>query len=166
MTEEQEKLYQAQREAEDLCDGAYYTLEEYMRTIGKGARKDYQTAFNQAKRDLGKIIGLKKGFPNVGAGAFIDNCIDLAKVDPETGKPIPYAYGYRTDEHWESGYAWAVFHIKDLPSSIDLFEEDLAYNLSGWTRHYSGPGRSFSSDPYYVMGRTRVLVKQFRGLDI
>jgi hypothetical protein len=44
--------------------------------------------------------------------------------------------------------------------------ENLAYELTGWRQTYRGPGLGFSSDPYYIMGRTRVLVKQLRGLDI
>lgn len=170
--EERAKEYHAQCDAEIHCDDAHFFFEKYMRAIGKAARLHKQTATNQVYRNIDHIV-----LHDYATIDFIDECTELTKRDPETGMPIPYASGHRSDESGESCYAWAVFNIADLPSNIDVDvdckdpqwvgeEGDLAYELTGWAQHYRGPGRIFSSEPYYIKSRTRILVKQSRGLDI
>jgi len=43
---------------------------------------------------------------------------------------------------------------------------DLAHVLTGWDRHYGGPGRSFSEEPKVQVFGTKVLVTQYCGLDV
>lgn len=80
--------------------------------------------------------------------------------------------GARSDEYGDSGYVWALFNRKDIPQSLideslDPDSEcDLAYHLTGWTAFSRGVGRMFGSAPGCVIGRNRILVRQFRGLDI
>ena len=149
------EIFFSQREAEELCDNAHYLLREYKHQIGLAARKCKQIALNQIEHDL----------DIVDADAFIDKCIEISKRTLD-GVITPYASGHRMDDNGSACYAWAVFFIKDLPNDIDLDSDFLAEDLTGWARMYSGPGRAFCQDPYAKKGRTRILVRQFRGLDI
>ena len=165
--EKRMKEYRAIHDAENCCDDAHYVFKRYMRAIGKVARLDWHTASHQLERDLKANIDL----PTLKIGLLepiIERGIDLAKRDPESGLPIPYASGhsYGSDEEDESFYAWSAFNIADLPSDIDVNDADLPYVLTGWAHHWNGAGRSFSNSPYTIVGRTRILVKQFKGLDI
>jgi hypothetical protein len=160
--EEKAKAYNNQRDAESMCDDAYHLFQRYMRKIGLAARSSLLVAMNQIERDFDYIAN------DHVAECLLDKAIEASKRD-EDGMPIPYASGHSSDEEGESCYAWAVFLLKDLPKDIDLnFDaQAVAYNLTGWQQHYRGPGQSFSSEPY-IGGKsnTRILVKQFRGLDI
>lgn len=173
--EERAKQYRDQREAEDLCDAAHYAMLRYLRTIGQAARYDRLTAASQLERDIGlqddrlirELAGGKgkEDYENI-VNRLVDKGIDLAKRDPETGYPIPSASGFSMDEDATGGFAWAVFNKKDLPSDIEIDDDDLAYKLTGWQYYYGGPGRSFSHEPWAHVSRSRILVKQQRGLDI
>jgi hypothetical protein len=89
----------------------------------------------------------------------------------EHGFLIPRAHGVRRDEYGESGYKWAVYDR--LTAEVELgsegyttADEEAGSYLTGWCRFERGPGRPFGSDPWVILSRTRVLVKQFCGLDI
>lgn len=177
--EESYKAYLAEREADDFCENAHYAFKRYMCLIGSAARKHRQSAINQVERDFDKSGGvvlaarnrLKAHVPSVHKivmNDFIDKCIDVSKINPETGCPFPVAEGFRHDED-SGGYAWALFRVEDLPSDLSTDQDTLALAvaLTGWCRWYKGPGRSFGHDPYVAKKtKTRILVKQFRGLDI
>lgn len=78
-------------------------------------------------------------------------------------KPRAEGFSYTDDS---SGYAWALFHVDDLPSYFDLEDRDLDYRLTGWYCYAHGVGRSFSDVPTLRKVGKRILVKQYRGLDI
>lgn len=164
MTSQEDKVkeYHAMRDAQDQSDEAHYVFEKYMYKIGMAGREHKQTALNQAEHDFCRSGGaVTVDYLN----KFVDRCIDIAKRTPE-GAVKCYAHGFRSDDEC-STYMWRAFLIKDLPSDIDLTDDDLAYHLTGWVRREPVcAGQSFSSEPYYTMSRTRILVKQFRGLDI
>lgn len=164
MTTEQAKLYHAMRDAENHTHDAYFEFKAYMYNIGMAGRCHRQTALNQAEADLRKSGGsVTVDYLN----QFVDRCIDIAKRTTE-GEVKCYAHGCRSEDDEGSIYMWKAFLIKDLPSDIDLTEdEDLAYYLTGWVRREPAcAGQSFASEPYYIKSNTRILVKQFRGLDI
>jgi hypothetical protein len=72
----------------------------------------------------------------------------------------------------DSGYVWALFNTKDIhEGELARYKDDpddveFAFRLTGWHAYNKGTGRAFAADPTVVVGRTRILVKQFRGLDI
>lgn len=89
----------------------------------------------------------------------------------ECGVPFPLHGGSQFDKYGEAGEVWAVFD-RSLAEAylqtedLTLTDEDAASVLSGWRHFYRGPGRAFGHEPSIRVSRTRVLVKQFRGLDI
>ena len=152
-----QKQYEIDNEIYYLEDEAHQAFQTYLRKVGEMERLRKGAGRHQLCADFGLTR----------VDELLTKAVDTAKVD-EYGFPHPRASGFRSDEYGESGYAWALYHVDDLPSDFDLTDEedDLDYNLTGWARHYSGPGRSFSDDPYYRKVGKRILVKQFRGLDI
>lgn len=80
--------------------------------------------------------------------------------------------GSTFNEYGDGGYVWALFNLCDIdPQWIEQHNDkesnfDLAYALTKWDSFYRGAGRWFGQAPYCKFGRTRVLVKQYRGLDI
>ena len=137
--------------------------------MGKGARLDRDATFDCLCRDLNvendECISTEAHYI---VQDLIDKGVNLAMRDTD-GFPIPSASGIWTDKDDDGSgcIAWALYNLKDLPSDLDLNDEkDLAFNLTGWCYHYSGPGRSFSNEPFFEKRGSRILVKQFRGLDI
>lgn len=159
-----QKQHEIDNEIYYLEDEAHEVFRTYLRKVGKMERLRNGAGESQLVRDF------KMKDPDLQASRdFLETlllrAVDEAKTD-EYGFPYPRASGFRSDEYEESGYAWALYHIDDLPSDFDLEDEDSAYYLTGWVSHSNGVGRSFSADPYYRKVGKRILVKQFRGLDI
>lgn len=105
----------------------------------------------------------------------VDHCLPTRQdyIDAECEEQyVPHrkAGCFFFDDDSSSSYLWAVFprsevervHGEITPDNAD----DIASNLTGWARSYSGPGRGFSSDPTLRLFKHAVLVKQHRGLDI
>jgi len=105
----------------------------------------------------------------------IDHCLPTRQdyIDAECEeKYVPHrkAGGFSFDDDSTSTYLWVVFpraaveavHGPITPDNA----EDIATNLTGWHRSYSGPGRGFSSDPTIRLFKHAVIVKQHCGLDI
>lgn len=99
----------------------------------------------------------------------------------EHGMLIPVAEGIRHDSDGEPGcYVWALYRRSDVAEylgcdvNVALKQarvqqrqwSEVASDLTAWSEYYSGPGRTFHHEPYLKVSRTRVLVKQYRGLDI
>lgn len=84
---------------------------------------------------------------------------------------VPVHFGVRRSDFAE-WTCWAVYDRKEAEqwlaenyySSLD--DKDAAENLSGWGEFSKGPGRAFGMCPIMKVSRTRVLVRQFRGLDV
>ena len=79
--------------------------------------------------------------------------------------------GYSAITEGESGYRWILFPIDffreedgSLPAKDDIWDEAAWH--SGFSEFYRGPGLSFGHSPSVRITRTRVLVKQYCGLDI
>jgi hypothetical protein len=163
------KQYEIDNEIYELEDEAHEAFQTYLRKVGEMERLRKEAGRNQLERNFfPKLNRVDYNFRHKSLlDSILIKAIDEAKTD-EYGFPYPRAAGVRwnDEEYRESSYAWALYHVDDLPSYFDLEGEDLAYYLTGWARHYSGPGRSFSHDPYYRKVGKKILVKQFRGLDI
>lgn len=89
----------------------------------------------------------------------------------ECGAPVPMHAGSKFDKYGESGYVWAVFDRSASEEFLQAQELSLTHEhapsaLTGWSNFYRGAGRAFGADPSIRIGRTRVLVRQHRGLDI
>lgn len=150
-------------EATELCNIAIYSIDTYMRAIGKAARLNRDVAIGQVENDL-RMSG-RAGITVAWLDAFMHKCIRLSMLDPETGRPIPYATGKSSDDN-SSCYTWAVFFRVDIPKCIDVEDSDLAKELTGWRSSYGCPGQYFRDAPFVQISRTRILVKQFGGYDI
>lgn len=83
------------------------------------------------------------------------------------------SFGRRERE--ESTTKYVVFDLDTVlkEAQFDAFDrvseeqlEDAAIKMSGFYRFYQGPGRGFGNTPVARVGRSRVLVTQFCGLDI
>lgn len=74
----------------------------------------------------------------------------------------------------ESAYSWIVLSRAEVQEWADLHEEDLhesalsIANELGFPTHeyYRGPGQGFAQAASVQLGRNRVLVRRFSGLDI
>ena len=89
----------------------------------------------------------------------------------ECGAPFPLHIGRQFDKYGEEGVVWVVFHRSLAEAYLEsedltLTDEEAACALSGWRYSYGGAGRWFGAEPSIRVSRTRVLIKQFRGLDI
>lgn len=161
------KQYEIDNKIYYLEDEAHQAFQTYLRKVGEMERLRKGAGCHQLNRDL-KGQDFASQFSRNFLETILTKAVDTAKLN-EHGFPIPRVSGTHLDEY-ESGYAcaWALYHIDDLPSDFDLEDEkgDLAYNLTGWYRYDGGVGRRSSSDPYYRKVGKRILVKQFRGLDI
>lgn len=86
----------------------------------------------------------------------------LLREAEENFKSICTGVGmYHNDE---SGVQWATY-----PAGIDpdIIRQDWEYTLNrNWDAMSSGPGREFNHRAFIKYGRSRILVKQYFGLDI
>jgi hypothetical protein len=96
----------------------------------------------------------------------------MAEIErDEDGFLIPKKHGTRRDEYGESWLHWAVFdraaaQAELASDELDFESENAAFALTGWWQRESGPGRAFAGEPWIVVKRNHVLVKQAGGLDI
>lgn len=90
--------------------------------------------------------------------------------------------GSWTSDDGESGGQYAIFTTEQaykilgigdladksavLSAMVDECHDEIARDLTGWARFYSGPGRAFGQDPCVRVYKHAVLVYQRRGLDI
>ena len=127
-----------------------------MKDIGLIARKNKDEALSLVKNDFGSDI--------IDINTFINKCINASKYN-EDHFVIPSHYGvkYTSDS---SCIAWSLFNKEDIPNDINLESEDLGFLLTGWYQFYNGIGRAFGTDPIVKKTNARILVKQFRGLDV
>lgn len=69
-----------------------------------------------------------------------------------------------------SCYRYVVFRRADVEAECERGGESIAdlsaYELTGFYRSYSGPGRGFSDEPRVRVGKRNVVVTQRCGLDI
>jgi hypothetical protein len=92
--------------------------------------------------------------------------IELTNLD---WPAIPTHHGIYEIEPGEAMYAWVLFDKKDVLDIVEKHSDDmneLAFALTNWYQYSHGPGRWFGSAPSAKVSRNRVLVKQYRGLDI
>jgi len=75
----------------------------------------------------------------------------------------------------ESGYVGFVFNRSELDSDIeDLDYDDLIEYLGSVIQknghyicaYYGGPGQAFANTPSVLLGKSRVLVTQYFGVDV
>lgn len=76
--------------------------------------------------------------------------------------------GTQRHEDGDSYTVWAVFDTREAENwvGIPMTHPDFAENLTGWARFSSGPGRMFGSSPSLRVYRRKLIVSQFRALDI
>ena len=66
--------------AEGFHKEAFTYLKEYMCSIGKADEEHRKSTFDQARKDLGLMFGLKGDFPRKGTKTFIGRCIMLNRT--------------------------------------------------------------------------------------
>lgn len=84
------------------------------------------------------------------------------------------ASGVRISEEGETATRWWVFDNAEVARVVGWFgnyedadeRESLAYDLTGETDYYSGPGRGFADRPFARVGKYHTLVTQHTGLDV
>lgn len=83
----------------------------------------------------------------------------------------PTHSGIRSFEDGETWCVWAVYDRKAVEKAYGEVDDEtdwsiVAYDLTGWSPYYGGPGRRFCDDPMVSVSRTRVLVTQRCGMDV
>lgn len=94
------------------------------------------------------------------------NCKPAIVID--RGDPIqPVAQGISTCSG-ESCTIWAVFDRTQVEREYPCVDGDvlLAHFLTGWREFWHGPGQAFRELATVQVSRTRVLVKQYCGVDV
>lgn len=104
----------------------------------------------------------------------IDHCLpsrqDYIDADCEDKFIQHRKAGCFSYEGGESSYLWVIFSRSEVEKVYGEITsdnaEDIATNLTGWHRSYSGPGRGFSSEPTMRLYKRNLIIKQHCGLDI
>ena len=103
------------------------------------------------------------------SGVWCARC-DGHHADSACVEIAPRKEWYFTYEPGESGCRVAIFRRSEVEAAYGPITAenaaDICDRLVGWYESYSGPGRGFSSAPSLMVKGSKVIVRQFTGLDI
>ena len=119
----------------------------------------YNSTFAVAKL-AGKSTGAADEIAWDAAGAAYDAVCEAAE-------PVAIQGGvHRCGEG--SSVVWAVYDRAAVEAYLGTAcdSREAVEELTGWHSFYSGAGRGFGHDPYVKVYGRKIIVKQFRGLDI